>query len=173
MVWIGWPDSSAAKPKRTPALRPQLRTAPAAVAATPAPWQVVPPLPALPSPAQPTTNWRLEAQRAAAAVIIHAATDQQHDGVMGSTPKSPYRASRARPAFPWSREPLGKHFDADPHTGIVSLRGKRCTLAFFLIVPGFGCAIGPLDPEPGRGDLFDPKFQPQPLELPDSLATTH
>jgi hypothetical protein len=51
--------------------------------------------------------------------------------------------------------------------------GRRCTLAFFLILPGFGCAFGPLDPEPGRGDLFDPKYQPQPLELPDSLATAH
>ena len=92
---------------------------------------------------------------------------------MGSIPKSPFRTKSARPAFPWSREPLGKHFDADPHTGIVSLHGKRCTLAFFLILPGFGCALGPLDPEPGRGDLFDPRYQPQPLELPDSLATVH
>ena len=92
---------------------------------------------------------------------------------MGSTPKSPFRTSNARPVFPWSRQPLGKHFDADPHTGIVSLSGQRCTLAFFFILPGFGCAVGTLDPEPGRGDLFDPKYRPQPLELPDSLATVH
>ena len=92
---------------------------------------------------------------------------------MGSMPVSPFRKAPVRPAFPWSRQPLGKHFDADAHTGIVSVRGKRCTLAFFLILPGFGCALGPLDPEPGRGDLFDPKYQPQPLELPRPLSTAH
>ena len=92
---------------------------------------------------------------------------------MGTTPKSPFRIASAQPEFPWSRQPLGKHFDADPHTGIVSLSSKRCTLAFFLILPGFGCAVGHLDPEPGRGDLFDPKYKPQPLELPDSLSTLH
>jgi hypothetical protein len=130
-------------------------------------------LPAVPAPAPPASNWRLEAERAAALVITRSAADQQRDGLMGSIPRSPFRTRSARPAFPWSREPLGKHFDADPHTGIVTLRSKRCTLAFFLILPGFGCALGPLDPEPGRGDLFDPKYQPQPLELPDSLATAH
>jgi hypothetical protein len=114
----------------------------------------------------------MEAQRAAATVIARAAADQQREAMMGSIPRSPFRTRSAQPAFPWSREPLGKHLDADPHTGIVSLRGKRCTLAFFLILPGFGCAFGPLDPEPGRSDLFDPKYQPRPLELPDSLATT-
>jgi len=115
----------------------------------------------------------MEAERAAAVVITHSAADQQRDGAMGSIPKSPFKVASARPAFPWSRQPLGKHFDADPHTGIVSVGGKRCTLAFFLILPGFGCSFGPLDPEPGRGDLFDRKYQPQPLELPSSLSTVH
>lgn len=92
---------------------------------------------------------------------------------MGSLPVSPFVKPFAHPSFPWSRQPLGKHFDVDAHTGMVSVRGKRCELAFFLILPGFGCALGPLDPEPGRGDLFDPKYQPQPLELPKSLSNAH
>jgi hypothetical protein len=173
MVWIGWPDSGAAKTLPPQPHQPHARIPPAAMATAPVPVHSVPLLPAAPGPARPATNWRMEAERAAAAVINRSAADQQRDGVMGAIPKSPFRTSSARPAFPWSRQPLGKHFDADPHTGIVSLRGKRCTLAFFLILPGFGCALGPLDPDPGRGDLFDPKYQPHPLELPDSLATAH
>ncbi len=115
----------------------------------------------------------MAAELAAAVVVARSTADQQRDEAMGSMPTSPFRTRSARPAFPWSRQPLGKHFDADPHTGIISVSGKRCTLAFFLILPGFGCAIGPLDPEPGRGDLFDPKYRPQPLELPEPLTTTH
>jgi hypothetical protein len=170
MVWIGWPDSGPAKTQRAASPGPRPRIAPAVIAAAPLPL-----LRAVPTPAPPANspNWRLEAERAAAAVITHSVAEQLRDGSMGSMPRSPFKTSSSRPAFPWSREPLGKHFDADPHTGIVTLRSKHCTLAFFLILPGFGCGLGPLDPEPGRGDLFDPKYQPQPLELPDSLSTAH
>jgi hypothetical protein len=170
MVWIGWPDSGPAKAQRATSPGPRPRIAPAVIAAASSPL-----LRAVPAPAPPANspNWRLEAERAAAVVISRSVAEQLRDGSMGSMPRSPFRTSSARPAFPWSREPLGKHFDADPHTGIVTLRSRHCTLAFFLILPGFGCALGPLDPEPGRGDLFDPKYQPQPLELPDSLSTVH
>jgi hypothetical protein len=173
MVWLGWPDPGGAKAPRATPIRPQLRKQAAQIAAAPVPRLTTPLLAAMPVPARPASYWRLEAERAAAAVLTRSAADQQRDALMGSTPQSPFRTRSARPAFPWSRQPLGKYFDADPHTGIVSLHGKRCTLAFFLILPGFGCAVGPLDPEPGRGDLFDPKYQPQPLELPDSLSTEH
>jgi hypothetical protein len=180
MVWIGWPDPAAAKaprpralplraqPPRAPLLSPQPRVAPAGTQVAP-----ITVSPAVTGSARPTTNWRLEAQRAAGTLIARSDSDRHRDGLMGSIPRSPFGTRSPRPAFPWSRQPLSKHFDADPHTGMISLSGKRCTLAFFLILPGFGCALGPLDPEPGRGDLFDPKYKLQPLELPDSLATMH
>ena len=89
---------------------------------------------------------------------------------MGSTPVSPYHHAPPRPAFPWSRQPLGKHFDADLHSGVVSVNGKRCMVGLFIILPIFGCDLGHLDPEPGRGDLFDPKYKSQPIEVPRSLS---
>jgi hypothetical protein len=102
-------------------------------------------------------------------VLVSNALEQRRGRAMGSTPISPYDRTPPRPSFPWSRQPLGKHFDADLHTGVVSLNGKRCMIGLFLIFPIFGCGVGHLDPEPGRGDLFDPKYAPQPLEVPRSL----
>ena len=58
----------------------------------------------------------------------------------------------------------------DPHTGIITLSTKRCTVALLLIVAGFGCNLGQLDTDPGQGDLFDPKYKVAPLTLPQSLA---
>jgi hypothetical protein len=55
---------------------------------------------------------------------------------------------------------------AVPHSFVLTLRLKRCQISDFLIVAGFGCDIAGKDPEPGRSDLFDPKYAPQPLELP-------
>ncbi len=46
-------------------------------------------------------------------------------------------------------------------------------IGLVFILPVFGCAVGHLDAEPGEGDLFDPKYQPQPLELPDSRSSLH
>ena len=43
-------------------------------------------------------------------------------------------------------------------------------IGLFIILPIFGCDVGHLDPEPGRGDLFDPKYKPQPIEVPRSLS---
>lgn len=124
-----------------------------------------------PRPAQPATNWNLEASRAAGDVLAANALEQHRDRAMGSTPVSPYHHAPPRPSFPWSRQPLGKHFDSDPSTGMMlSLRSKRCIIGIFIILPGFGCDVGHLDPEPGRGDLFDPKYRSQPLEVPRSLS---
>ena len=89
---------------------------------------------------------------------------------MGSLPLSPFHDAPARPAFPWSRQPLGKHFDADPHTATISVGNDRCVFALVLFLPVFSCNPGHVDPEPGRGDLFDPQYRPQPLERPRSLS---
>jgi hypothetical protein len=60
--------------------------------------------------------------------------------------------------------------DFDPDTFEVTVYlGKRCRLSYFLFVAGFGCVLGPINPEPGRGDLFDPKFRSAPVELPVPL----
>jgi hypothetical protein len=37
-----------------------------------------------------------------------------------------------------------------------------------LIIPGFGCALGRIDPEPGRSDLFDERYTAPPIEIPDN-----
>lgn len=128
------------------------------------------PLVQAPQPTRPGTNWSLEANRAASDVLAANALEQHRDRAMGSTPISPYHHEPPRPSFPWSRQPLGKHFDADLHTGVVSVNGKRCMIGLFIILPIFGCDVGHLDPEPGRGDLFDPKYKSHPLEVPRSLS---
>ncbi|MDE2219793.1 MAG: hypothetical protein KGJ52_05375 [Gammaproteobacteria bacterium] len=176
MVWIGWPLAAVMSARPAPQMRPRPRMdAAAGGAATPPAPPMSPPTSAMQTaataPAQPATHWNMEAARAAAAVINRAAVDQKRGAAMGSIPKSPFAATAARPAFPWSRQPLGRHFDADPHTGLVSLRGNRCMIGLVFILPVFGCAVGHIDPEPGEADLFDPKYRPQPLELPASLDT--
>jgi hypothetical protein len=47
---------------------------------------------------------------------------------------------------------------------------RRCQVSVFLILPGFGCALGHLDPDPGRSDLFDPEYVSGPIDLPASNA---
>jgi hypothetical protein len=170
-------DLPASAAVRRPAPRP-VAVRPAAVQpaaqAVPTPLQLPLRQPAAtleaPNPAQPTANWNLEASRAASDVLAANALEQRRDRAMGSIPVSPYHHAAPPPSFPWSRQPLGKHFDADLHSGMVTLRGKRCMIGLFIILPVFGCDAGHLDPEPGRGDLFDPKYKPQPLEVARSLS---
>jgi len=177
LLWLDL-QASALPPARRPeaaphpeaartAARPTLRQP--AVSHSP-PVSVPVPLVQAPQPAQPATNWNLEANRAASDVLASNALEQRRDRAMGSMPISPYHHAPPRPSFPWSRQPLGKHFDADLHSGVVSLRGQRCFVGLFIILPIFGCDVGHLDPEPGRGDLFDPKYKSQPLEVPRSLS---
>jgi hypothetical protein len=78
-------------------------------------------------------------------------------------------------SFPWSRQPRRSGVDIDPDTLLVTFKlNWRCQVVLFLVVPGFGCAVGRLNPEPGRSDLFDPKYRSRLLELPapadDSFA---
>lgn len=108
------------------------------------------------------------ARRAAKA---QAQIRQYHPG-SGELPrwwKSAWETPRARPSFPWSRQPLSSWFDVsfDRKTGMTVVRiGRRCRIVFLLIEPFFACVLDHLNPDPGRGDLFDRKYLPAPLVLP-------
>ncbi len=127
------------------------------------------PLPTAAITTSPGVDWSRELRAAAVDSIEQASRERRRNSNMGSTPRSPYRILPTRPAFPWSHQPLGKHYDFDSSTGLLTIRGKRCVLAIWLIFPGFACAAGPEDPEPGEGDLFDRNYAPWELELPKSL----
>jgi hypothetical protein len=122
----------------------------------------------------PPPDWHAQARQSANAVLAAEAIAQRRGSTIGTTPFSNFDASArgapSRPSFPWSRQPLSRAFDFDPDTFEVTLYlGKRCRLSYFLFVVGFGCVLGPINPEPGRGDLFDPKFRSAPIELPVPL----
>jgi len=163
-VWLAWSAAENpvdARSRRTAPGNSTIRRVP------PSPQNAAPGTPAL--EASPNTDWSSELPAAAANAIAQASRERRRDSSMGSTPRSPYAAMPTRPAFPWSHQPLGKHYDFDSSTGLLTLRGKHCVLAIWLILPGFACAAGPEDPEPGDGGLFDRKYAPWELELPRSL----
>ncbi len=169
-VWLTLPTATPAlAPSAAPQAAAHAVNRPATLPRAPPASAIVPLVQPAP-PAQPATNWNLEASHAASDVLAAKALGQRRDRAMGSTPVSPYHHAPPRPSFPWSRQPLGKHFDADLHSGVVSLRGKRCMIGLFIVLPVFGCDAGHLDPEPGRGDLFYPQYKPQPIEVPRSLS---
>ena len=87
---------------------------------------------------------------------------------MGAAPQGIAPPRVPPPAFAWHRQPLGKHFDVQH--GMVTVRTKRCVFGVFVILPGFSCNPGRIDPEPGQGDLFDPKYAVPSLELPKPLV---
>jgi len=124
----------------------------------------------------PPPDWRVEAQRGASAALAAEDTAKKRGSAIGGTPFSNFNAGAhggaSRPPFPWSRQPLSGVFDFNPDTFEVTLQfGRRCGLSYFLFVVGFGCVLGPINPEPGRGDLFDPKFRSGPVELPVPLMS--
>lgn len=159
---------------------PQSSPAPIATAAlAPVPMTLTPaaPLLQLPSAGPPlpartatSTDWaqaaRLAAVGAARAELL-AQRRRQASGERAPTAADGAHSADQQPSFPWSRQPLTSWFDFDPKTLAASIRlGRRCEFVLVLILPGFGCALGHLDPNPGRSDLFDPKFRPAPLQLP-------
>ncbi|MGH8255890.1 MAG: hypothetical protein ACRET0_06715, partial [Steroidobacteraceae bacterium] len=115
-------------------------------------------------------DWARAAQLAAAGVAQAgrlAQRRQRASGELESTWPAGRGSSNPQPAFPWSRQPLTPWLDFDPKTLTTSIRlGRHCGIGFVLILPVFGCVLGHVDPDPGRADLFDPKFRPAPLELP-------
>jgi hypothetical protein len=77
----------------------------------------------------------------------------------------------ARHSFPWSPQRKYGGAEIDPDNFMITFHlGQRCVVAVFVILPGFGCALGHLDPEPGQSDLFDAKYRPAPLELPTLIG---
>jgi len=163
MTWV----VIAERQPETPPVRaqPPLSPARATMSAPPAP--ITEPLsqPAAPATAVAPPDWHglLEASARAAA---QGALRQPR--TMGEIPTSPYQSRQSTPSFPWSREPISKYFDFDRESGIATLSLGRCRLAFLLIIPGFGCALGRVDPEPGRADLFDERYTAPPIELPNN-----
>jgi hypothetical protein len=179
MIWLSISESRAApsrpipeKTSRAPSgrlHRQQLQEAaakPPAATATPSSPEGVAVKPSAP----PSVDWEQAATRATRDTLAQGKVDERQAASLGSTPQSPYHAPPARATFPWSHQPLSKHVDIDPEALTMTLSTKRCVVAFFLLfVPAaFGCVPGRLDPEPGRGDLFDPKYASQPIEVPKS-----
>jgi hypothetical protein len=177
-VWLAWSSQANAaqgRPRRSTAANSRAgyegparsESAPGRARRAPSPRNTSPP--ATSTAATPNVDWNSELSAAAAASIEHASRERRRNSSMGATPNSPYAATPTRPEFPWSHQPLGKHYDFDSATGIFMLRSQRCVLAFWLILPGFACSLGHADPEPGEGDLFDRKYAAGELRLPKSL----
>jgi hypothetical protein len=133
------------------------------------------PLPVLrfPSPAhrKAPIDWARAAQLATDSTVAAETRARRQARASGELP-GPERGSAGvaneQPSFPWSRQPLSSWFDFEPAKLRATFRlGKRCVLVLVLILPGGGCILGHIDPDPGRADLFDPKFRPAPLTLPE------
>jgi len=123
-----------------------------------------------PSPA-PQIDWSASAHQAVLDLLKADANDKELSSKMGTgwwlALDAKQQRRRSRSTFPWSRQPLHGRVDFDPDSFIMTFTlNRRCQFSVFLILPGFGCALGHLDPEPGRSDLFDPKYVSAPIELP-------
>lgn len=166
-----------------PAITPVPAHAPMNRAAPQVPTEAT--LPNLPAPQRPievTTpidariDWSAAAHAAARDLIASEARELQLDGQMGSgwwvAQEAKQQRRGAHAAFPWSPQGKWRGVEVNPDNYIVTFHlGRRCVVAVFVILPGFGCALGHLDPEPGHSDLFDPKYRSAPLELPASVSS--
>jgi hypothetical protein len=172
MLWLQFaaPRRSAQRPARErPRITVVVPAAPTAPARMPVESEHAGAIASNPAVTPPAVDWHREAERAARAELAAEAASQKINGAIGGTPFSNFNARRNAPraSFPWSRQPLSRAFDFDPDSFELSLNlGKRCRLTFFMLVPALGCVLGSINPEPGRADLFDPKFRPAPIELP-------
>ncbi len=141
----------------------------AAPADLPRPTAITPPAASTPDIAPaPAIYWRAAATAGARAALDGQARQRHLEQSMGAAPQSTARAATPHPAFPWGHQPMGKHYDIQG--GVLLVRTKRCVFGVFVILPGFSCNPGRIDPEPGQGDLFDPKYAPPPLEVPRPLV---
>lgn len=128
---------------------------------------IVPPhgnFPASPPLPRGRVDWNDSAKRAAATLAGNATLTRQRLAASGELPEDTSPAHHA--AFPWSHQPRIPWLDFDLKTLTTGVHlGKHCELAFFILLPGFGCVLGHLEPTT-RGDLFDPILLPSPLQLP-------
>lgn len=129
-------------------------------------------LPALERHRRSQLKWFAAARTAAHRVVEAQALAHRYRPGSGKLPpwwKAAWGAPKTRPTFPWSRQPLSPWFDVsfDRHNGVTTIRiGRRCRILLLGIDPFFACFLGHLNPDPGRGDLFDRKYLPAPLVLP-------
>ncbi|HEX9139144.1 MAG TPA: hypothetical protein VF848_05100 [Steroidobacteraceae bacterium] len=123
---------------------------------------------------QQIIDWTAAAHQAARELLAAEAAERARNGKMATgwwlAQEAKQRHRAMTPAFPWSHQPLTSWVDVDPDSYVITFRSGRCQLSIFLVVAGFGCALGHLDPEPGRADLFDPKYRATPIELPATLG---
>jgi hypothetical protein len=128
-----------------------------------------------PPAVQPYIDWTASAHEAVQNLLASETRDRRIARSMGSGWWSAFDEKQqhlsARRAFPWSPQRKFAGAEIDPDNFIVTFHlGPRCAVAVFVILPGFGCALGRLDPEPGQSDLFDAKYRPAPLELPTLIG---
>ena len=146
-----------------------LNTAPASIQFSPQALQQVPNT--LPQKEE-FIDWAAAAHQAARDLLAAEASERERISKMGTgwwlAQDAKHRRRAAGSSYPWSHQPLTSWVDIDPDSFVISFTlNQRCQLIVFLFVAGFGCALGHLDPEPGRADLFDPKYRTAPLELMD------
>jgi hypothetical protein len=156
-------------PQPSPAPIATAALAPVPMTLTPAAplLQVPSPGPSLPARTAPSTDWAQAARLAAVGAARAELLEQRRRQASGERTAPDNAQSAEQPSFPWSRQPLTSWFDFDPKTLAASIRlGRHCEFVLVLILPVIGCVLGHVDPDPGRGDLFDPKFRPAPLQLP-------
>ena len=158
---------AAARANRAPAMP----KAPPTAKASPASEPPAAHLPQQPEHRDDVIDWTANAQQAARNILAAEAIEHARNSKMGAgwwlaqDMKQQRRVGRT--PFPWSRQPGPSGVDIDPESFVITFRlNRRCQVSVFLILPGFGCALGHLDPEPGRADLFDPKYRSVPIELP-------
>jgi hypothetical protein len=162
----------ATTPATPPARHRAVRRPPAKSAAPTEPTSLVPPQVASgPAQTEAPIDWGANAHRAARDVLAAESIDRRRSRQMGAdwllARQRRHQREAPQQPFPWSHQPLTSWFDIDPDSFVIIFRlGRRCQIVF-LVVAQFGCVVGHLDPEPGRSDLFDPKYRPRPLELPE------
>lgn len=153
---------------------PRARSGPRQVVASPvvsAPTPQPPPaLTEVRSRPEEPIDWLASAHQAARDVLAAEAIEAKRNGRMGEGWWLAQDAKRSHYAhgksFPWSRQARSSWVDIDPQTFLVTFTlNRHCQIVVFVVVPGFGCALGKLNPEPGRSDLFDPKYRSRPVEL--------
>ncbi len=145
-----------------------------------APTATLPPLvtPSVNFPAdksQASVDWAAAAQVASRGFVVAQEIASRQRNATGEQPLRGPNAvdGSSPPEFPWSRQPLTSWLDFDPTTLVTSIKlGKHCGFGLFIILPVFGCVLDHMDPDPGRGDLFDAKFAARPLRLPDPAIPT-
>jgi hypothetical protein len=123
---------------------------------------------------QELIDWTAAAHQAARELLAAEAAERVRNSKMGTgwwlDQDAKQRRRTTTPAFPWSHQPQTSWMEIDPDSLVITFRSERCQLSIFLVVAGFGCALGHIDPAPGRADLFDPKYHSTPLELPAAIG---